>query len=139
MGTRVSPRNLLSLYPSAPALSTLSHASNLDWRSISHMIIHMIQCCSLKSSHPCLFPQSSKVCPLYLCLFCCLACRVIVIQYHDIPTQHNTTTLQNCCMEHSQSTWNAHEVRPHTSLKTSLNFFSKTEILKNMFSGSRRI
>lgn len=42
-------------------------------------------------------------------------------------------------MEHSQSTWNAHEVRPHTSLKTSLNFFPKTEILKNMFSGSKRI
>ena len=24
-------------HPSAPALSTLSHASNLDWQSISHM------------------------------------------------------------------------------------------------------
>ena len=31
-------------HPSAPALSTLSHASNLDWRSISHMIIYMFQC-----------------------------------------------------------------------------------------------
>lgn len=61
------------------------------------------------------------------------------IQDHDIPTQHNTTIPHNCCMEHSQSTWNAHEVRPHTSLKTSLNFFPKTEILKNMFSGSKRI
>ena len=36
-------------HPSAPALSTLSHASNLDWWSISHM---MFQCYSLKSSHP---------------------------------------------------------------------------------------
>ena len=27
---------------SAPALSTLSHALNLDWWSISHMIIHMV-------------------------------------------------------------------------------------------------
>ena len=27
-------------HPSAPALSTLSHASNLDWQSVSHMIIH---------------------------------------------------------------------------------------------------
>ena len=65
-------------HPSAPALSTLSHALNLDWRSISHMIIYMFQCYSLKPSHPLLLPQSPKVCSLYLCLFCCLAYRVIV-------------------------------------------------------------
>ena len=65
-------------HPSAPALSTLPHASNLDWRSISHMIIYMFQCYSLKSSHPHLLPQSPKVCSLHLCLFCCLAYRVIV-------------------------------------------------------------
>ena len=65
-------------HPWAPALSTLSHASNLYWRSISHMIIYMFQCCSLKSSHPHLLPQSPKVCSLHLCLFCCLAYRVIV-------------------------------------------------------------
>ena len=28
-------------HPSAPALSTLSHASNLDWRSVSHMVIYI--------------------------------------------------------------------------------------------------
>ena len=28
-------------HPSAPALSTLSHASNLDWRSVLHMIIYV--------------------------------------------------------------------------------------------------
>ena len=39
-------------HPSAPALSTLSHASNLDWQSVSHMIIYMFQCYSLRSSHP---------------------------------------------------------------------------------------
>ena len=38
-------------HPSAPALSTLSHALNLDWWSISHMIIYRFQCYSLKSSH----------------------------------------------------------------------------------------
>ena len=54
-------------HPSAPALSALSHASNLDWRSVSHMIIYMFQCYSLKSSHPRLLPQSS----LHLHLFCC--------------------------------------------------------------------
>ena len=56
-----------------PALSTLSHASNLGWRSVSHMIIYMFQCYSLKSSHPRLLPQSPKDCSLHLCLFCCLA------------------------------------------------------------------
>ena len=30
-------------HPSAPAPSTLSHASNLDWRFISHMITYMFQ------------------------------------------------------------------------------------------------
>ena len=30
----------------ALALSSLSHASNLDWQSISHMIIYMFQCYS---------------------------------------------------------------------------------------------
>ena len=62
----------------APALSTLSRAPNLDWRSVSHMIIYMFQCYSLKSSHPRLLPQSPRVCSLHLCLFCCLAYRVIV-------------------------------------------------------------
>ena len=71
--------------PSHPSGSSLcsspecpSHASNLNWRSISHMIIYMFQCCSLKSSHPHLLPQSPKVCSLYLGLFCCLVYRVIV-------------------------------------------------------------
>ena len=65
-------------HPSAPALSTLSHASNLDWWSISYMIIYMFQCCSLRSSHPRLLPQSPTVCSLYLCLFCCLRYKVII-------------------------------------------------------------
>ena len=55
-------------HPSAPALSTLPHASNLDWRSVSHMIIYMFQCYSLKSSVTRLLPQSPKVCSLHLSL-----------------------------------------------------------------------
>ena len=83
MGVHVSPILNLPPHPipqgpNAPALSALSHASNLDWWSISHMIIYMFQCCSLKSSHPRLLPQSPKVCSLHLCLFCCLAYTVIV-------------------------------------------------------------
>ena len=65
-------------HPSAPALSTLSHASTLDWQSISHLVTYMFQCNSLKSSHPHLLPQSPKVCSLHLCLFCCLIYRVII-------------------------------------------------------------
>ena len=72
------PRTIPLGRPSAPAPSNQYHASNLAWQSISHMIIYMFQCCSLKSSHPRLLPQSPKVCSLYLCLFCCLAYRVIV-------------------------------------------------------------
>ena len=55
-------------HPNAPALSTQSHALNLDWRSISHMVIYMFQCYCLKSSHPHLLPQSPKVYSLHLCL-----------------------------------------------------------------------
>ena len=61
-----------------PALSALFHALNLDWSSIAHMVIYMFQHYSLKSSHPCLLPQSPKVCSLYLCLSCCLAYRAII-------------------------------------------------------------
>ena len=45
--------------------------------AVSHMIIYMFQCYSVKSSHPCLLPQSPKDCSLHLCLFCCLTYRVI--------------------------------------------------------------
>ena len=65
-------------HPSAPALSVLYHASNLDWRFVSHMILYMPQCHSPKSSHPHPLPQSPKDCSIYLCLFCCLAYRVII-------------------------------------------------------------
>ena len=75
-------------HPSAPALSTLPHASNLEWGSISHMIIYMFQCFSLKSSHPHLLPQSPKVCSLSLCLFCCLTYRVMVTIFLNSICMH---------------------------------------------------
>ena len=62
----------------ALALSALLHASNLHWSTILHMVTYMFQCYSLKSSHPHLLPHSPKVCSLHLCLFCCLAYRIIV-------------------------------------------------------------
>ena len=67
--------------PRAPALNALLHASNLHWSSISHMVIYMIQCYSLKSSHPHLLPHSPKVCSLHLCLFCCLTYRLIITNF----------------------------------------------------------
>ena len=77
MGVHVFP--ILTLPPTSlpiPSLRVIpvylswapSHASNWDWQSISHMIIYMFQCYSLKSSHPCLLPQSPKDCSSHLCL-----------------------------------------------------------------------
>ena len=65
--------------PSTQALSALFHASDLHWSSVSHMVIYMLQCYSLKSSHPHLLPQSPKVCSLRLCFFCCLACSKYIL------------------------------------------------------------
>ena len=48
----------------------LSHASNLGWRSVSHLIIYMFQCYSVRSSHPRLLPQSPKVCSIHLLWGC---------------------------------------------------------------------
>ena len=48
----LTPHPISQSHLSAPALSTLSHAWNLDWQSVSHMIIYRFQCYSLKSSHP---------------------------------------------------------------------------------------
>ena len=56
----------------------LSHASNLGCWSVSPWIIYMSRCCSLEISHPCLLPQSPKVCSVPLCLFSCFAYRIII-------------------------------------------------------------
>ena len=73
------PPHIISLgHPSAPAPSILYPASNLDWWFVSYMISYMFQCHSPKSSHPLPLPQSPKVYSIHLCLFCCLAYRVII-------------------------------------------------------------
>ena len=79
--------------PRAPALSALIHALNLHWSSVSHMVIYMFQCYSLKSSHPRLLPQSPKVCSLHLCLFCCLAYRVVFTIILNTIYMHYSTVL----------------------------------------------
>ena len=65
-------------HPRAPTPSILYHASNLDWRLVSYMILYLFLCHSPKSSHPLPLPQSPKDCSIHLCLFCCLTYRVIV-------------------------------------------------------------
>ena len=45
---------------------------------VSYMILYMFQCHSPKSSHRFPLPQSPKDCSKHLCLFCCLAYRIIV-------------------------------------------------------------
>ena len=64
--------------PQCTSPEHLSHASNLGWRSISHLIVYLFQCYSLRTSHPRLLPQSPKVCSIHLCLFFCFTYRVIV-------------------------------------------------------------
>ena len=73
-------------HPRAPSLSALSRASNLDWRSISHMVVYMFQC--YLSNHPTLTFSHRIQNSLHLCLFCCLTYRVIVSvlkYYNDNP------------------------------------------------------
>ena len=56
----------------------LSHASNLGWWSVSPLRVYLFQCCSLRTIHPCLLPQSPKVCSVHLCLFFYFAYEVII-------------------------------------------------------------
>ena len=73
------PSPYISLgHPCAPAPSILYPASDIDWRFVSYMIVYRFQCHPPKSSHPLPLPLSPKVCSTHLCLFCCLAYRVII-------------------------------------------------------------
>ena len=69
--------------PSAPASSALFHASNLDWSSTSHMVIYMFQCYCLKSSHPCLLPESKS--PFFISVSLLLAGRFLTTDHQGSP------------------------------------------------------
>ena len=90
--------------PSAPAPNIQYHASNLDWRFISYMILYMFQCHSPKSSHPFPLPQSPKECSIHLCHFCYLTYRVIVTIflnsiYMHYSERHGNTRPPNMPLE----------------------------------------
>ena len=72
---------------SAPAPSIQYHASNLDWRFISYMILYMFQCHSPKSSHPLPSPsptESKRLCytPVSLLLSCIRGYRDHLSKFH---------------------------------------------------------
>ena len=64
--------------PRAPDLGVLLHALNLNLSFILHMVMYMLQWCSLKPFHPCLLLLSPKS-VLYMRLLCCPACWIIGI------------------------------------------------------------
>ena len=76
--SHLPPHTITLGHPSAPGPSFLYPALNLDWRLISYMILYMFQLHSPKSFHPLPLPQSPKDCSIHLCLFCCLAYRVVI-------------------------------------------------------------
>ena len=64
--SHLPPHTIPLGHPSASAPSILYHASSLDWRFVSHMLLYMFQCHSPKSSHPRPLPQSPKDCSTLL-------------------------------------------------------------------------
>ena len=77
-------------HPSAPAVSTLSHALNLDWWFVS---LYMFQCHSPKSSHLLPLPQSPKDYSIHLCLLFCLTYRAIITIFLTSIYMHYYTVL----------------------------------------------
>ena len=64
--------------PRAPALSALLHALNLHWSSVLHMVIHICFSAILSNHLTLAFSHIVQKYSLYLCLFCCLAYRVVI-------------------------------------------------------------
>ena len=63
--------------PRVRALDALLHALNLHWTSMLHMVMYMLQCYSLKSSHPHPLPLTPEVYSLCLCLLGCPAHKIV--------------------------------------------------------------
>ena len=76
--SHVPPHNIPLGHPHAPAPSMLYPASDIYWRFNSYMRVYVLECHSPKSSHPLPLPLSPKVRYTHLCLFSCLAYRVVI-------------------------------------------------------------
>ena len=76
--SHLPPHNISLGHPHAPAPSMLYPVSDIDWRFNSYMIVYMLECHSPKSSHPLPLPLSPKARYTHLCLFSCLAYRVVI-------------------------------------------------------------
>ena len=76
--SHLPPHNISLGHPHAPAPSMLYPASDIDWRFNSYMTVYMLECHSPKSSHLLPLPLSPKVRYTQLCLFSCLAYRVVI-------------------------------------------------------------
>ena len=76
--SHLPPHRILLGLPSVPALSICLMHPIWAGDLFHTMIVYLFQCYSLRTSHPRLLPQSPKVCSIHLCLFSCLAYRVIV-------------------------------------------------------------
>ena len=76
--SHLPPHNISLGHPHAPAPSMLYSASDIDWQFNSYMIVYMLECHSPKSPHPLPLPLSPKVHYTHLCLFPCLAYRVVI-------------------------------------------------------------
>ena len=72
--SHIPPKPIPQVCPKAPALSSLSDASDLDLWTVSYMAIYMFQLYPLKSSHPCFHLQNPKVCCCRWCCCCCCCC-----------------------------------------------------------------
>ena len=81
----------------------LSHASSLGWWYVSPYIIYMFRCC-VETSHPCLLPQSPKVCSVHLCLFFCFAYRVIVTIFLKKETLYPSAGSSHSSLPPTQTT-----------------------------------
>ena len=62
----------------------LSRAPSLGWRSVSSLIVYLFQCYSLRSSHPCLLPQSKSLfcTSVSLFLFCIQGYHYHLFKFH---------------------------------------------------------
>ena len=84
--SHLPPHNISLGHPHAPAPSMLYPVSDIDWRFDSYMIVYMLECHSPISSDPLPLPLSPKVRYTHLCLFCCLAYRVVIAIFHPYET-----------------------------------------------------